>query len=190
MRPTLTIIKTEHRRLSAVINCFVGVLKDWRAGKGAPDFDLLETIHAYFRSFLYTFHHPKEEEHLFPALLKAAPELANVMAHLEGEHASGFTMLQTLDDTLAAFRDGAPGGIDAYLAAAEAYQELEWKHMATEEKEILPRAQKALSDADWDRLDAVFTDHQDPIFGDTPQEKYETLLSVIVSRAPAPHGLG
>ncbi|WP_413207651.1 hemerythrin domain-containing protein [Rhodospirillum sp. A1_3_36] len=192
MRPTVTIIRTEHRRLAAVIDCFVGVLRDLNSGKSkaAPDVDLLQSIHNYFRSFLYTFHHPKEEEHLFPSLAARVPALAEVIDRLEGEHARGLEMLDNLDRALEALRAGATDDLSAYLAAAESYQDLEWKHMALEERDILPLAQKALESADWDRLDAIFTDHEDPIFGDKPRAEYESLLTAIVNRAPSPHGLG
>jgi hemerythrin-like domain-containing protein len=192
MRPTVTIIRTEHRRLAAVIDCFVGVLRDLNSGKSksAPDFDLLRSIHAYFRSFLYTFHHPKEEEYLFPSLAERVPALAEVIHRLEAEHTRGLEILDSLDRALEALSIGATDDLSAYLAVAETYQELEWKHMALEERDILPLAQKALVSDDWDRLDAVFTDHEDPVFGDKPRAEYESLLTTIVNRAPSPHGLG
>lgn len=189
MRQTITIIRTEHRRLASIINCFVGILNDVEAGRAEPDFELLELIQGYFRSFLYKFHHPKEDEFLFPELLKACPDLRGAITKLEEEHERGLSYLENLETTYQKYRAEGSSALTAYVAAARAYRDFEWQHMGLEEKEILPTAEKVLSDEVWERLDRVFTDHDDPVFGDQPQEKYEGLLSKIVNSAPAPHGL-
>lgn len=190
MHKTLKIIKTEHRRLAAIINCYMGVLRDVEKGSLEPDFVFLKSVHSYFHSFLYKFHHPKEDEFLFPALLKSAPELSAVIERLESEHAQGLVLLDQLDVTLVAFEKDPKAGSAAYIEVAENYRQFEWKHMALEEKDILPMAAKNIPEEEWSRLDAIFSNHQDPVFGDVAQEEYAGLLSHIVNKAPAPHGLG
>ncbi|NVJ93279.1 MAG: hemerythrin domain-containing protein [Methylocystaceae bacterium] len=189
MRQTVTIIRTEHRRLAAIINCFIGVLGDVEAQKNEPDFELLELIHDYFRSFLYKFHHPKEDQHLFPALLKVCPELSETIEKLEAEHEKGLVYLENLETSFMAFKENPASGLAAYIDAARTYRDFEWQHMGLEEKEILPVAEEKLPEETWIALDAIFTDHDDPVFGDRPTKKFETLLSKIVNTAPAPHGL-
>lgn len=190
MRETITIIRTEHRRLAAIINCFMGILDDLEKKRNKPDFKLLELIHDYFNSFLYKFHHPKEDQYLFPALLKVKPELAEILSKLEAEHESGLIYLTRLETTLEYYKEDADQGLSDYVSAARAYRDFEWQHMGLEEKEILPLAEKFLSEETWHELDVIFTDHDDPVFGSQPKQKYEGLLSKIVNTAPAPHGLG
>ncbi|WP_417781997.1 hemerythrin domain-containing protein [Terasakiella pusilla] len=190
MQKTITIIRTEHRRLAAIINCFVGVLTDLKNDPRNPDVELLDQVHTYCRSFLYQFHHPKEDGHLFPALLKARPDLSPIIEKLESEHQKGVDLLDEMDKALLAYKENPKKHLDVYLQIAQAYRDFEWKHMATEEKEILPQAQKSLSAETWEELDKIFSDHDDPVFGDAPQSMYENLLSQIVNRAPSPHGLG
>ncbi len=190
MRRTITIIRTEHRRLAAIINCFIGVLDDLAQARIEPDFDLLESVHEYCRSFLYKFHHPKEDGYLFPALCKASPEIREKVEQLEGEHEKGVGLLDELDQALADFRQNPKENLPSYVKVAKAYRDFEWQHMGLEEKEILPLADKVIGDEVWEELDRVFQDHDDPVFGDKPQGKYENLLSKIVNTAPAPHGLG
>ena len=70
--------------------------------------------------------------------------------------------------------------VDAYLA-----------HMQLEETAILPAAQRALSEADWEALDAAFATNCDPLTGKYPRDPvYDRLFTKIVMTAPAPIGLG
>jgi hypothetical protein len=55
---------------------------------------------------------------------------------------------------------------------------------------VLPVAQKVLSEADWQTLNAAFEANRDPLTGHTPEAEYEALFSRIVRTAPAPIGLG
>ncbi|NVK19502.1 MAG: hemerythrin domain-containing protein [Methylocystaceae bacterium] len=190
MQKTITIIRTEHRRLAAIINCFVGVLSDMENTNADPDFGLLDQVHEYCRSFLYKFHHPKEDGYLFPALVQARPDLLPVISKLESEHERGVTLLDQLDQALASLKEDPRKNLGLYIQVAKTYRDFEWKHMATEEKEILPQAEKSIPEDVWKELDNVFSDHDDPVFGDKPQGNYENLLSQIVNRAPSPHGLG
>ena len=70
--------------------------------------------------------------------------------------------------------------IDAYL-----------EHMNLEENVILPEAERCFSDEDWRLLNEAFAENADPLTGHyRPAEAYERLFSLIVTRAPAPIGLG
>jgi hemerythrin-like domain-containing protein len=63
-------------------------------------------------------------------------------------------------------------------------------HMAMEEREILPLAERVLSDADWRELDEAFALNRDPLTGHTPDHEYNALFTRIVNAVPAPLGLG
>ena len=56
---------------------------------------------------------------------------------------------------------------------------------------MLPAAERALTPADWQALDAAFEQNCDPLTGKyQPDPVYEALFSRIVQKAPAPIGLG
>ena len=63
-------------------------------------------------------------------------------------------------------------------------------HMRTEETEVLPVAQKRLSEADWAQLNAAFQAHRDPLASAERDPAYDRLFTRIVMRAPAPIGVG
>ncbi|MEN9887105.1 MAG: hypothetical protein RL758_1683, partial [Pseudomonadota bacterium] len=79
----------------------------------------------------------------------------------------------------------------AFEDAFKRYVDFYLDHMNLEESVILPEAEKTLGEADWHALDAAFAENQDPLTGQyAPTAEYEQLFSTIVSRAPAPIGLG
>ena len=62
--------------------------------------------------------------------------------------------------------------------------------MRAEETELLPLAEKTLTDADWQEIDAAFLGHTDPLLGMEVGSRYDALFSRIVSLAPPPIGVG
>jgi hemerythrin-like domain-containing protein len=75
--------------------------------------------------------------------------------------------------------------------AAKRYQAFYLEHMRQEESVILPAALKVLSDSDWQEIDAAFETNCDPLTGKYPRDPaYDKLFTRIVTRAPAPIGLG
>jgi len=78
----------------------------------------------------------------------------------------------------------------AFERTAERYVEFYLAHMALEEKEILPLAERVLTDADWSELDEAFGSHRDPLTGHAPTADYRALFTRIANAIPAPLGLG
>ena len=191
MSETLKIIRAEHRRLAAVINCFVGVLQEVKDRDHAPEFEMFEQVVVYFEQFLYRFHHPKEDEYLFPRLLQRATDSAEVIERLESEHVEGKDILVKLRTNLDRYRaQPEEATFESFYNIAMVYRDFEWHHMGTEEREVLPLAEKSLNEADWAELDAIFTAHEDPVFGRKQKDEFSDLATRIVNLAPAPHGLG
>jgi hemerythrin-like domain-containing protein len=78
----------------------------------------------------------------------------------------------------------------AFEAAAQRYVDFYLAHMALEEREILPLAQRALTPQDWADLDEAFSANRDPLTGHEPETDYRALFTRIVNAVPAPIGLG
>jgi len=62
--------------------------------------------------------------------------------------------------------------------------------MGSEEKEVLPLAERHLTVGDWEAIDAAFTGHTDPLFGEAPTGDCHKLFQRILNLAPPPIGLG
>ncbi len=190
MTDAIKIIQREHRAMAAVIHAFDHVLDEVRDKKLAPDFELFEAILDYITDFPDHFHHPKEDDYLFTALLKRDPSMQETIDKLEHEHKEGYRFMADLRWKLDDWQKDPEGGMDAFYDAAKHYIELERKHMGLEEQKVIPAAKKALTANDWREIDAAFEANDDPIFGDRPRQDFDKLFARIVSLAPAPYGLG
>jgi branched-chain amino acid transport system ATP-binding protein len=80
--------------------------------------------------------------------------------------------------------------LPALREAVERYCKLEFRHMGREEAEILSLAHTHLTEGDWEEIDTAFAANDDPLFGSQRGQAFSRLYSWIVTRAPAPHGLG
>lgn len=186
----LSIIRDEHRSLSAVLQGLEFLVRDIRDRGVAPDFELFTLIIDYIDLFPEKFHHPKENEYLFKAIRTRSAEANAVLDELEAEHARGEALIHDLRQALGRWRVAGAGGFDAFAAAVAAYADFHWKHMRKEEDVVMPVAERVLTAADWEAIDTAFRANEDPLFGARPRAEFQKLLHLIVSRAPAPLGVG
>jgi hemerythrin-like domain-containing protein len=185
-----SIIREEHRSLSAVTQSLRALARDARDRGRAPDYELFTVILDYIEGFSDRFHHPKEDEHLFAALRRRCAEAGEALDVLERDHARGDELTRDLRFLLSRCRVGGAAALEAFAAAVEEYVEFYWRHMRLEEDVVLPLAERTLTEADWQPIDAAFRANEDPLFGARPREEFRKLFQLIVNLAPAPVGVG
>ena len=190
MERAIEIIRNEHRRFATVLFCLEGVLQDLRRTGATPDVTLLATIVDYIDSFLDRYHHPKEDEYLFPALQQRHPAAGALLDRLQAQHREGERLLAGLKQAVADLADDGADALPALSAAAAAYIAFERDHVRIEETELMPLAEKHLLARDWAFIEAAFAENQDPLFGDDRKRAFDWLFTKIVTMAPAPHGVG
>jgi branched-chain amino acid transport system ATP-binding protein len=190
MTAALAVLQREHRALAAVIHCFEQVLGEIRLKRLEPDFALFESIIQYVQDFPDRFHHPKEDELLFPLVRQRAPEVNRILDELQDQHHEGVRLTNELKWKLAAWRDNGERLFPAFDSAARAFIDFQRRHIGTEEREIIPAARRALTEADWSRVNSGFAANEDPLFGSKPKAAFDALFSKIATLAPEPHGLG
>lgn len=190
MSRAVSIIKQEHLNYLALLQCLGHLADEASESRSPPDLPLFHSIIDYIESFLNRFHHPKEDDYLFRALLMRHPESRPLIERLQQEHAEGDELLLDLKNALDACEgDGDPNWI-GFADAVGRYREHQYNHMRSEEMEALPLARKHLSAEDWQEIDAAFSAHDDPLFGDERRAAYRRLYSKILAMAPAPYGFG
>jgi hemerythrin-like domain-containing protein len=192
MVPTsIQIIREEHSTLAAMLRSF-GMLVE-RGPATDPDtfFDVLGAMLFYVDEFPERLHHPKESELLFPRVARLVPEATGLITRLDKDHEKGESAVRELNHLLQAWELIGDSRRAAFEAAAKNYLSFYLEHMRLEETVIIPAALKVLSEADWVELDAAFATNCDPLTGSTPRDPiYDRLFTRIVTRAPAPIGLG
>jgi len=182
-------IRDEHRSISAVLHALKQLARDAQDARVKPDFRVFQAMIHYIDEFPEQLHHPKEDQFLFPALVNRAPEAKKVVESLKAEHREGARLVRELERALVFFEDSWPAGAAEFLHTADAYADFHWRHMRTEELEILPLAEKRLTAQDWAAIDEAFDANQDPVAG-VKEKDFQALFSRIVRLAPAPVGVG
>ena len=189
MKNAVSILKSEHRSISAVLHGLQQLAKDAQDGRTRPDFKVFRAMLRYIDEYPERLHHPKEDEHLFARLVARSAQARDLVDDLQREHVAGAALVRDLERALLFFEDAWPGGAREFQAAVQTYADFHWKHMRKEEDELLPLAERYLLPEDWTAIDAAFAGNHDPL-ADMRDRDFQALFTRIVNLAPAPVGLG
>ena len=189
MKEAVSILKSEHRSISAVLHALKELARMAHDATARPRFQVLRSMLRYIDEYPEKLHHPKEDEHLFARVAARAPEARALVEDLKAEHVEGERLIRELERALLFMEEGWPVGAREFQQAVEAYAEFHWKHMRKEEQQLLPLAERHLTAEDWKAIDAAFAANRDPIAG-MQERDFEKLFARIVSLTPEPHGLG
>jgi hemerythrin-like domain-containing protein len=137
----------DHVRFARLLDLLEQELTRFHAG-ATPDYDRMHDIVQWLREYSDTAHHPREDV-AFTRMVAREPSLQLQVSRLLQEH----RVIANAGQALVELLDGAAGGATMpradIEAAADTYLVYYRTHMATEEREMLPRAEKLLGDADW-----------------------------------------
>ena len=187
---SLRIIREEHAALAAMLRSILLLLAQHRRQGTLPDFATLRAMVFYVDEFPEKRHHRKETELLFPKLRARTPLSRQMLDHLDQDHAHGERNIRELEHALLEFEMMGESRRKRFEDAADRYVNFYLAHMGKEEQEILPLAERVLTEQDWKELDAEFAANRDPLTGHEPEEEYRALFTRIVNAVPAPIGLG
>ncbi|HEX6413584.1 MAG TPA: hemerythrin domain-containing protein [Burkholderiales bacterium] len=189
MKDAISILKSEHRSISAVLHGLKELARMAQDATVRPRFQVLRSMLRYIDEYPERLHHPKEDEHLFARVAARAPQARKLIDELKKEHEQGAGLIRELERTLLFFEEGWPAGGREFQQAVDAFADFHWQHMRKEELELLPIAERVLTAADWRAIERAFATNLDPI-AELQERDYERLFSRIANLAPAPVGLG
>jgi hemerythrin-like domain-containing protein len=184
------IIRDEHAALSAMLRSILLLLAHHRRKGTLPDFASLRAMLFYVDEFPEKRHHRKESELLFPKLRARTPMSRELMDRLDDDHERGERKIRNVEHALLAFEMMGESRRKDFETAMQRYVDFYLAHMAMEEREILPLAERVLTAEDWAELDDAFGANRDPLTGCEPDCEYRSLFTRIVNMVPAPIGLG
>ena len=185
----IIIIKSEHKNLGAALYSLEMLIEEIDKGK-QPDFVVFHGLLTYIDRFLDRYHHPKENDYLFPRLLTRAPDTGALIEELGRQHREGEELLVEILKALSAYEFSGEVEYPGFREAVLKYIRFEREHVLLEERDLLPRAQEALEASDWEEIDAAFAENQDPMFGAKWDNEFSDLLNKLINTLPAPLGLG
>ena len=189
MKDAISILKSEHRSISAVLHGLKELARMAQDAKVRPRFQVLRSMLRYMDEYPERLHHPKENDHIFSRLVAREPGARLLVEELQAEHEEGARLIRELERALLFFEEGWPAGAREFQQTVDAYADFHWKHMRKEEQQLMPLAERALTTEDWKAINAAFAENRDPVAG-LQERDFEQLFSRIANLAPAPVGLG
>ena len=186
---TIKIIKSEHKNLGAVLYSLEKLIEEIDSGK-QPDFAIFHGLFTYIDRFLDRFHHPKENDYLFPKVLERAPQSKELIAELGRQHGEGEILFIEVLKALSAYEFSGDSEYAHFRKLVLEYAQFERDHAFKEEREVLPLAKEVLRAEDWQAIDNAFEENEDPMFGNKWSSEFSSMFKKLVSELPAPIGLG
>jgi len=167
--------------MSVSANCLEKQVAVFHGGERV-NYELMRDILHYLRHFPDRFHHPREDA-AFARLVERTPGMQLPINRLLQEHR---VIAAVGEELLMRLNEADQGGVIARAtveAAAATYLVYYRHHLATEEREVLPRAAQLLTQDDWAAVAAAVPASPDPLFGDDGKAGYQELRRQMLARS-------
>ena len=181
MSDSIALWHAQHRDFARLLDLLEQQLVAFHADDG-PNYELMLDVVSYLRYFPDRYHHPREDV-AFARLAKRDPELKPLIDGLLQEHrviaAAGSELLKYLEQVV----DDVVVERARVEAAAATYLVYYRRHLALEDRDIVPRAEQLLTLQDWEAVLAAIPAGPDPLFGEDFEPRYRELRRQIALAA-------
>ncbi len=177
MSDTVALWHAEHRHFARLLELLERQVVAFHADD-EPNYELMLDIVSYLRYFPDRFHHPREDV-AFARLVVRDAALKPLIDRLLQEHrviqAAGAELLAYLQQVV----EDVVVERAKVEAAAATYLVYYRRHLALEDRDIVPRAQELLTEQDWEAVVAAIPAGTDPLFGENCEPRYRELRRQI-----------
>ncbi len=185
-------LKEEHKGVLAMLGSFETIL-DRMVGGGAPDRAELASILDFLRVFVDKCHHGKEEELLFPALMRQGVGYeGGPVGMMLQEHEAGRALVKTMAailgrDTAAGFRGSAALATDSgdwadFVESGRAYIALLRAHIVKEESVLFSVADDLLDAESQAAMYGKFEEIEEKRIGAGRHEAFHALIESLAAK--------
>jgi len=151
MKPT-DILTDEHNKIKAMIKIFEKVCNKIEA-TGEVNVELVEKIVEFLKGFADKYHHAKEEDLLFPEMIKAGlPKEGGPISVMLFEHDSGREYIRNILEGLQEYNNGNSEATTKIVNNARAYSQLLVQHIFKEDNILYPMGNAHLSEEQQNKL--------------------------------------
>lgn len=181
MSESIAMWHAEHRHFARLLDMLEKQVAAFHADD-QPNFELMLDLVSYLRYFPDRYHHPREDIG-FTRLVERDPQLKPLVDQLLQEHrviaAAGSDLLNYLQQVV----DDVVVERARVEAAAATYLVYYRRHLAIEDRDIMPRAAQLLQKEDWEAVFAAVPRGADPLFGEESDARYRELRRQIALEA-------
>ena len=171
-------LSREHRNIEKLLAILERELEEFDRGD-RPDYEVIRAVISYFEVYPEVYHHPQEDL-VFAKLRARDPAAAAKVGDLAREHQKGAERLRRVAhaiENVLADRDILRKNVDIVVRD---FIEHERRHMMMEDRDFFPAALKALEPRDWTEIASAVTGHEDPLFSDVAEARFDALRAHIL----------
>ncbi len=171
-------LRKEHRNIERLLFVLERELTVFDSG-ARPDYEVISAVIGYFQFYPEAYHHPQEDL-VFQKLKERDPDAA---AHVDlaAEHRKVGQRLRRVAQAVDSVLMDQEVSRDAVDAIIHDFIEQERRHIAMEESDFFPAAEKVLQTQDWEEIAASRrTNREDPLFSETVEERFDALRTHIL----------
>jgi hemerythrin-like domain-containing protein len=162
----IALLKREHVIIASLIDGLRGVRNALERGETVPPKVLYQVV-AFMHEFADRRHHAKEEDTLFPAMVRAGvPERGGPIPVMLAEHDQGRAAVAALERATDAYVEHGPAEYDAIISAIATITTLYTDHIFKEDNILYPMAESALGADDMAELSTAFARIEDEFSDD------------------------
>jgi hemerythrin-like domain-containing protein len=177
MSESIALWHAEHRHFARLLDLLERQVAAFHAD-AQPNFELMLDLVSYLRYFPDRYHHAREDVG-FALMARRDPAMRPLVDQLLQEHrviaAAGTELLKYLQQVV----DDVVVERARVEAAAATYLVYYRRHLAMEDRDMVPRAEQLLTPQDWETIMAAVPPGADPLFGDDPDARYRELRRQI-----------
>lgn len=154
----IEILKREHRIIEKVVLALPGLAETVERGDPV-DLEMLEGLVPFMREFADGCHHAKEEDILFPTLLKnGLPPKGGPVQVMCAEHETGREFVSRLEKAVSVYRVDRAQGAEILAAILRDIASLYMAHIRKEDGVLFPMAEQLLGKEKATQLIAEFNE--------------------------------
>jgi hemerythrin-like domain-containing protein len=146
------------------------------------DEELLSLAGEYFSDYPDRCHHPKEDL-VYKLLSKRDPDACAGLRDLLAEHRRLHELTEAFAGAVRSARQEPQAAQSSSRQVIREFTEHYRRHMRSEEERFFRLAEERLSRDDWDSLDFVMFDQDDPLFDHAAEERFSALRQRIETLA-------
>ncbi|GLC94936.1 hypothetical protein Tamer19_43440 [Cupriavidus sp. TA19] len=180
--PAIREIRDEHRALSTVLRAWLDLLTAANDRGAGANVQVMRNMIRFIEAFPVARHHPRKQACLYGRLRRRTARTDAELDELERQHERNAQWVGALTEAVERFAAGGP--LAELLGKVDHYAQFVWALMGREEGVILPAAQRYLTEADWDKINAAY-DSANPVAapgtraGGHEDRQFDTLLAFI-----------
>lgn len=152
--PAICAIRDEHRALCTVLRAWLDMLTAANDRGAGADVRVMRNMIRFIETFPLARQHPCKQAYLYERLRRRTARADAELDELEHQHERDAQWVGALAEAVERFAAGGP--LAELLGKVDHYAQFVWARMGREEGVILPAAQRYLTEADWDKVNAAY----------------------------------